>query len=102
VAYVYVRFACDRMQHYFRICYPAVRFSLFQVLLPVLVVTAGTFPLLGQQFATLKITVTDPSGRSVAEAKVSVRKSIPESSAAEIPTKPGLRSFQVFRPVSIR
>jgi Carboxypeptidase regulatory-like domain len=73
VAYVYVRFACDRMQHYFRICYPAVRFSLFQVLLPVLVVTAGTFPLLGQQFATLKITVTDPSGRSVAEAKVSVR-----------------------------
>jgi hypothetical protein len=36
-------------------------------------IAAGTSPLLAQQFATLNLTVTDPSGSVVPQAKVSIQ-----------------------------
>ncbi len=48
--------------------------STFRGILLIVFATAATSLSLGQQFATLKVTVVDPSGSFVAQAKVSARK----------------------------
>src|ERR1700735_4106888 len=42
-------------------------------LLSLTLIVAGTSPLLAQQFATLNLTVTDPSASVIPQAKVSVQ-----------------------------
>jgi hypothetical protein len=47
--------------------------SVLRFVLPVVLLAAASSPLLAQQFATLNLSVADPSGRVVPEATVSVR-----------------------------
>lgn len=52
---------------------PAVCGSVFRLLLLILLVSAGSLALFGQQFATINLTVADPAGNVIKQANVSVR-----------------------------
>jgi hypothetical protein len=73
VASLYSLSAYERLRHDFRMFPLTVLPSALRVFALLLLITAGFSPLFGQQFATLKLTVVDPSGSVVAQAKVSVR-----------------------------
>ncbi len=65
--YLRLRFASDHMRQGFSVS------SALRVVLLLLMSAAAISPSFGQQFATLNITVLDPSGGAVPQAKVSVR-----------------------------
>lgn len=100
MAYVYVFSAYERMWHGLRMFPLAARSSVLRGLALLLLMTAGFSPLFAQQFATLKLTVIDPSGRAVAEAKVSVHNvdtgvvRTADSDKAGIAVVPGLPAGQ--------
>ena len=56
-----------------RIIFPRLRFTSLRSLLLLLFAAVVVSSAFGQQFATLNVTVVDPSGGSVAQARVSVR-----------------------------
>ncbi len=69
---IVLRAAGTCLRHSFRNACQAARFGVLRVLLPLLTALAAQ-PLCAQQFATLNITVTDPSGSAVEQAKIAVR-----------------------------
>ncbi len=100
MVYVYAFSAYGRMWHGLRIFPLSARRSMLRGLTLLLLMTAGFSPLFGQQFATLKLTVIDPSARAVAQAKVSVRNvdtgvvRTGDSDKAGIAVVPGLPAGQ--------
>ena len=68
-----VRSVVDCMQHRFRSSFSTLWHSKHRVLLLLLAAAMGVSSSFAQQFATLNVAVNDPSGRAVAQAKVSVR-----------------------------
>jgi hypothetical protein len=73
VTHVSVLSACERLQHFLRTLPPVLRRSALRDLSLLLLLVAAASTLLAQQFATLNLTATDPSGSFIAQAKVSVR-----------------------------
>lgn len=63
----------DRLWRGFRVSRQAVRFLALPVALLLFLFAGATAPSFGQQFATLNLTVVDPSGSAVAQAKFSVQ-----------------------------
>jgi hypothetical protein len=96
LAYLYVLSAYERMRHGLQVFPLAARRYALRGLALLLLMTAGFSPLFGQQFATLKLTVIDPSGSVIAQAKVSVRNvdtgviRAADSDKAGIAVMPGL------------
>ena len=68
-----VRFPDHAMRRDRRIIFPRLRFTSLRSLLLLLFAAVVVSSAFGQQFATLNVTVVDPSGGSVAQARVSVR-----------------------------
>ena len=56
-----------------QLCVYALHRSLHQFILLFLLATAGSSTVLSQQFATVNLTVSDPTGKLIAGANVSVR-----------------------------
>ncbi len=54
-------------------CVRALYRSFHQFILPLLLVTAGSSTMLSQQFAAVNLSVSDPTGRLIAGANVSIR-----------------------------
>src|ERR1700722_8063513 len=64
--------------------------SALRIFLAVALLVAATSPLLAQQFATLNVTVADPSGSVIAGAPVSVRNNDTGILRTELTDKVGL------------
>ena len=56
-----------------QLCIRALHRSVHQFILLFLLATAGSLPMLSQQFATVNLTVADPAGKLIAGANASVR-----------------------------